>query len=603
MNGTGTPRILPRLLIGATVFAGLIGLWAPGRAFAQAASRRYMVQFRERGPHVPIVRDAGGDPVLELSDLGVVAAWLTEADVARLARNPSVLAVEADPPRYPMSQSVSYGVAMVQADQVSDALAANRKICIIDSGYYAGHEDLPDSGVTASADSGTGDPLTDFCGHGSHVAGIVAGINNAVGVAGVLPGQNVNLHIVKVFGDDCGWAYSSDLMRALQECRVNGANVVTMSLGGDEKSVLEESAFNGAWNSGLISVAAAGNDGGTAYTYPGAYPSVISVAAIDSSKTVASFSQRNDQIDLAAPGVGILSTVPFKEQSTVAVGGTTAEGTWIENAARTSTSGVSGSLVSGGLCSAVDASWAGKVVLCDRGDITFELKVQNVETAGGVAAVIANNVAGNFNGTLGAGNSSTIPAIGISQADGQALTARLGSSASVVSFSERPASGYDSWSGTSMSTPYVAAVAALVWSRNITWTNSQVRAALEASAEDLGDPGRDDSYGWGLVQAKAAVDLLDAGGVGSTDTTAPVISEVSSARSGKDVAITWRTDEPSNSVVQLTGGLTLTVTNGSLVTSHRVTFHGPKKTLYTYTVSSTDAAGNTSIFGPYTYQN
>ena len=590
--------------LGAAAILGA-GLLVPAALGAQEGEGpgRYMVQFRGRGPHAAVVRDAGGAPVRELSDLGVVAAWLTEADVDRLARNPNVLAVEADPPRYPMSQSVSYGVAMVQADQVSDALAANRKICVIDSGYYAGHEDLPDSGVTASVNSATGDPLTDFCGHGSHVAGIIAGINNAVGVAGVLPNQNVNLHIVKVFGDDCGWAYSSDLLHALQECRLNGANVVTMSLGGDEKSVLEESAFNAAWNSGLISVAAAGNEGDTAYTYPGSYASVISVAAVDSSKAIASFSQKNDQIDLAAPGVGILSTVPFKETSTVAASGATAEGTWIENAARTGASGVSGPLVSGGLCATADPSWEGKVVLCDRGTITFELKVQNAETAGAVAAVIANNVAGNFNGTLGAGNSSSIPAIGISQADGQALAARLGSSASVVSFSEKPANGYDSWSGTSMSTPYVAAVAALVWSRNTTWTNSQVRAALEASAEDLGDPGRDDSYGWGLVRARAAVDLLDAGGVGSTDTSAPVVSDVSSSRSGKNVAISWRTDEPSNSVVQLTGGLPLTLTDGDLVTSHRVTFHGPKRTSYTYTVSSTDASGNTSTFGPYTYQN
>jgi subtilisin family serine protease len=596
-------RSYRRLTAAAILGAGLLVPAALGAQEGEGSFRRYMVQFRGRGPHAVVVRDAGGDPVREVSDLGVVAAWLTDADVDRLARNPNVLAVEADPPRYPMAQSVSYGVAMVQADQVSDALAANRKICIIDSGYYAGHEDLPDSGVTASVDSATGDPLTDFCGHGSHVAGIIAGINNAVGVAGVLPGQNVNLHIVKVFGDDCGWAYSSDLLHALQECRVNGANVVSMSLGGDEKSVLEESAFNGAWNSGLIVVAAAGNDGGTAYTYPGSYASVISVAAVDSSKSIASFSQRNDQIDLAAPGVGILSTVPFKETSTVAAGGTAAEGTWIENAARTSASGVSGPLVTGGLCDSADTSWQGKVVLCDRGTITFELKVENVETAGGVAAVIANNVAGNFNGTLGAGNSSTIPAIGVSQTDGQALAARLGSSASVVSFSEKPANGYDSWSGTSMSTPYVAAVAALVWSRNTTWTNSQVRAALEASAEDLGDPGRDDSYGWGLVRAKAAVDLLDAGGVGSTDTAAPVVSDVSAARSGKSIAITWTTDEPSNSVVQLTGGLSMTLTDGNLVTSHRLTFHGLKRRVYTFAVSSTDAAGNTSTSGPYTYQN
>ncbi|HEV8232260.1 MAG TPA: S8 family serine peptidase [Thermoanaerobaculia bacterium] len=598
-------RHVSRRLIGAVALAGAFALVIPAAVSAQEedGSRRYMVQFRARGPHAAVVRDAGGAPVEEVPDLGIVAAWLTEPQVQRLARNPGVLTVEVDPPRYPMAQSSPYGVAMIQADQVSDAAAANRKICIIDSGYYMGHEDLPHSGVTASFNAATGDPFRDFCGHGTHVAGTIAAVNNAIGVTGVLPNQQVNLHIVKVFGDDCAWAYSSDLIHALQECRANGANVVSMSLGGDEKSVLEESAFNSAWNAGLISVGAAGNDGDTAYAYPGSYDSVVSVAAVNSSKAVASFSQKNDQVDLAAPGVGVLSTVPFKETSTVAIGATAVEGTWIENAARTAAEGVAGALASGGLCDSVDVSWSGKVVLCQRGTITFQVKVQNVQSAGGIAAVIANNAPGNFNGTLGAGNSSTIPAISISQADGQALGGRLGSSASVVSFSEKPANGYDSWSGTSMATPHVAAVAALVWSQNPNWTNGQVLHALEASAEDLGDPGRDDSYGWGLVQAKAAVEYLNAGGVGNTDTTAPFVSDVTSRRIGKNVEIAWTTNEPSSSVVQLTGGLSVTLTGAGLVTNHRLTFHGPKKTLYTYSVSSTDAAGNTATSGPYTYQN
>ena len=241
------------------VLAAAFALVVPAAIGAQetSGSRRYMVQFRAHGPHAAIVRDAGGSPVEDMPDLGIVAAWLTDAQLQRLARNPGVLMVEVDPPRYPMAQSSPYGVALIQADQVSDAMAANRKICIIDSGYYIGHEDLPHAGVTASPNAATGDPFTDFCGHGTHIAGTIAAVNNAIGVTGVLPNQKINLHIVKVFGDDCAWAYSSDLIHALQECRSNGANVVSMSLGGDERSILEESAFNGAWNAGLISVAAA----------------------------------------------------------------------------------------------------------------------------------------------------------------------------------------------------------------------------------------------------------------------------------------------------------------------------------------------------------
>ena len=59
-----------------------------------------------------------------------------------------------------------------------------------------------------------------------------------------------------------------------------------------------------------------------------------------------------------------------------------------------------------------------------------------------------------------------------------------------------------------MATPHVAGVAALIWSANPSWTNYQIREALDATAQDLGAPGYDTSFGWGLVQAKAALDEL-----------------------------------------------------------------------------------------------
>ena len=586
-------RMLRRLVVIAAS-AVAAGFFPPTAKAAEAGAARYLVEFRARGLHAPIVRKAGGDPVHDFPEMGVVAAWLTDAEIQELALDPDVITIERDVPRYPMAQSVSYGVAMVQGNQVSDANAANRRICIIDSGYWSGHEDLPD-GVTASFNSATGDPLNDSCGHGSHVAGIIAAIDNAVGVAGVLPNQSVNLHIVKVFGDDCSWAYSSDLIHAVQECRNNGANVITMSLGGDDQSSLEEAAFNSAWNSGILTVAAAGNDGDTAYSYPGSYPSVISVAAVDSSKTVASFSQKNDQVDLSAPGVGILSTVPFLEKNSVAIGGSSYPGTWIENAARTGSEGIAGVLASGGLCDTADPSWNGKVVLCQRGTITFNEKVGFVQSAGGVAAVVANNVGGPFAGTLGSGNFSTIPAVGLSQADGQTLAGRLGLSASVTSAVEKPANGYEAWNGTSMATPHVAAVAALVWSQNPAWTNAQVRAALEATAEDLGPPGRDDSYGWGLVRAKAAVDFLEAA---VPDTIAPIISNVVSRKVARGFEVTWTTNENSNSVTRFTRGRSESFSDSQLVTSHRMTIR-TKGYTYQFVVSSTDAAGNTATSGPF----
>ncbi len=295
---------------------------------------------------------------------------------------------------------------------------------------------------------------------------------------------------------------------------------MNMSLGGTQKSRFEDRAFEDAFNAGVLSVAAAGNDGNTRHSYPASYDSVISVAAIDSNQQVASFSQQTSQVELAAPGVGVLSTVPYIGDHSVTVNGTTFTGGAIEFAAQSS--GVSGNLVNGGLCDSV-GNWSGAVVLCERGGVAFNDKVQNAQSGGAAAAIIYNNVAGGFSGTLGAGNTSNIPAISLSQADGQALVANhLGASGTVVNL-VTAGSGYDLYDGTSMATPHVAGVAALIWSHYPNRTNQDVRNALTQTAQDLGPAGRDNAYGFGLVRAAAAEAVL-AGGSGCNATEPTEVS-------------------------------------------------------------------------------
>ena len=473
----------------------------------------------------------------DFPELEAYVVTLPEAALNGIIHNPFVTDVEVDPVRYAIDpvqvavapgpddtvdvngQVVPWGIDAVQAREVWDADydavvdegapdGSGITVCIIDTGYYAGHEDLMDNATGLSQVDD--DYLRDGAGHGSHVAGTISALNNSIGVVGVTPGT-VNLTIVKIFNDDGVWTTASNLVNAIYTCRDNGADVISMSLGGSSSSRKEQRAFDTLYAGGILSIAAAGNEQEEtpgAYEYPGSYDSVVSVAAVDSALNVADFSQQNDQVEIAGPGVGVLSTIPYVDTNIVNVAGVDYSANHIEFSALGT---VSGALVDGGLCTATGA-WAGQIVLCQRGDISFYDKVMNVQNSGGAAAIVYNNEPGNFLGTLGDGASSSIIGVSLSQEDGQYLVANeLGTVASITSTHDWPTSGYEAWDGTSMATPHVSAVAALVWSANPAWTNVEIREALNATAIDLGAAGRDSIYGYGLVQAAAALEYLSGG--------------------------------------------------------------------------------------------
>ena len=464
---------------------------------------------------------ARGAVRVELPALNAVAVELPPAAIAALRRNPHFAYVEEDVKRWPLAlsspsnnpyqpgQRVPYGIAMVQADQLPDTQAGNRKLCIIDSGIDRAHEDL--AGVPADGvhDIGTGWWNTDENSHGTHVAGTIAALNNTgTGVVGVAPNGRLKLHIVKVFSAD-GWAYSSTLARAAQQCADAGAHVISMSLGGSLPSQTEIRTFHALAARGVLSVAAAGNDGNHTVSYPAGYPSVMMVGAVDAQRQWAPFSQFNHRMELAAPGVSVLSTVPMRSISEAAL--TVARETYAPGAmAGSPQRSASAPLADFGLGERINPAVAGKVCLIARGTIDFATKVSNCQNSGGVAAVVHNNVAGSFNGTLGAAV-TVIPSVTASDAEGTRLKTQLGQSAVVTVAPVH----YALFDGTSMATPHVSAVAALVWSYYPACTASQMRASLHKSALDLGPAGWDEQYGHGLVQAKAAYDRIAAKGCGN----------------------------------------------------------------------------------------
>lgn len=158
----------------------------------------------------------------------------------------------------------------------------------------------------------------DEVGHGTHVAGTIACLsNNATGVAGVT--WNCRLMPVRVLArivsltnpaDVRGIGSAADIAAGIRWAVDNGARVLNLSLGGPTDTRVERDAIAYAVAHGVVVCAAMGNAGaGAGPSFPAAYPDVVAVGAIDSADARAAFSQVGPHIDIAAPGVGILSTV------------------------------------------------------------------------------------------------------------------------------------------------------------------------------------------------------------------------------------------------------------------------------------------------------
>ncbi|MFM2601096.1 S8 family serine peptidase [Vibrio fortis] len=471
--------------------------------------------------------------VEKLGNSAIYSVEMEDSELGKLRNRSDVEYVEIDPPRYLLSETTPWGYEAVNAQLLDDSNAGNRTVCIIDSGYDLAHNDLSGNLVSGTNDSGTGSwsvPGNNNA-HGTHVAGTIAAIANTEGIKGVMPNQNVNLHIVKVF-NEAGWGYSSSLVKAVQTCADNGANVVNMSLGGSQSSVTERNALKAVYDNGVLLIAAAGNDGNTAHSYPASYDSVMSVAAVDDKSDHAAFSQATNQVEIAGPGVAILSTVTLGEGklSDIRLNGVSQFERGIVPHNRLVQSGgsygpdpVAGSItaelasceVSGSRFNCGDMS--GKICLTERvgnqssGSYPEIDAVQACYNAGASAAIVYSNseLPGLQNPFLvDQNNAARMVSVTVDRAFGQELVGYVGQE---ITVSTTKGEDYEYYNGTSMATPHVTGVAGLVWSYHPTCTAAQVRNALIKTATDIDVVGRDNRTGHGLVNADAAKQYLDAG--------------------------------------------------------------------------------------------
>ncbi len=301
--------------------------------------------------------------------------------------------------------------------------------------------------------------------HGTHVAGIIAAVgNNSLGVIGV----NYHARIMALRASSDGENLSdAAIIEAIQYAilkKNSGVNIVVIneSFGGSGYNSAEYAAMQAAGNVGIIFCVAAGNntnDNDTTPMYPASYglSNEIVVAATDQNDTLASFSNYGaSSVDIGAPGGNVLSTLPvavvtnsgLEVFSTVEQGGTQYSANDIKY------SGISTGLTAKvyycglGNPSEFPAAVSNNIALIQRGTLTFASKVANAMSAGARAAIIYNNVSGNFLGTLGGPAPNWIPAVSVSLADGQAI--QTNATATIIH------GLYQYLDGTSMATPQVS---------------------------------------------------------------------------------------------------------------------------------------------------
>jgi subtilisin family serine protease len=293
-------------------------------------------------------KELQGRPMRPLSQPGVILLQVPVGEeyrwAAELNRHPDVVYAEPnyrvhalevpDDEEWPQQ----WALRNISAPQAWDITHCDGTlVAVLDSGAYLAHPDLdevwwnnageqPGNGVD---DDGNGkvddvhgwhffqDCANDECepgedaaieddnGHGTHVAGIVAAeTGNGIGVAGASWGARVM--VVKVLDAD-GDGYYSDVAASIRYAADNGARVINLSFGGDEPSQLLQDAVDYAHQQGALLVAAAGNDG-REVDYPAACSRVVAVAATDRGDSRLSICSHGPEVDIAAPGEGIIST-------------------------------------------------------------------------------------------------------------------------------------------------------------------------------------------------------------------------------------------------------------------------------------------------------
>lgn len=413
-------------------------------------------------------------------------------------------------------QATPWGIRAVRAPEawkISQG-GSGARVLVLDTGIDKDHPSLVKNFEAGQdfVNDNTPRPYAffDLGGHGTHVAGTIAASIDNSGFTGVAPQAHI------LMGRVCHKGCSNVAIAAGVNWGVaQKVDVISMSLGGAFSTPSERRAIQNALKSGITIVAASGNSGENKISYPAALPGVIAVGATDVNNQKASFSQFGPELAVVAPGVDVISSVPqgtgmdpevrvsVGQQSFQLVKSTTFQGSFAP------VRPLINELVPAGFGKPEDFQMndvRGKFALVKRGDIKFAEKAANAIQAGAAGLVVYNNAPGLIRGALTDDDSILkIPVFMVEQSVGEALLKVISQGQVARASLVVVQTSYSSFDGTSMATPHVAGVVALMKAANKMLTPIQVKQILMGTASPL-QPNGNNEFGAGLVNALKAVE-------------------------------------------------------------------------------------------------
>ncbi|MBQ4879043.1 S8 family serine peptidase [Pseudoalteromonas luteoviolacea] len=445
-------------------------------------------------------------------------------------------------PRYEnlkYTEVTPYGVTLTKSDLVPEPENSGIEVCIIDSGIAGEHNEFSKTTLDGTHSSYAGFWYNDGVGHGTAVAGVISANKNEQGIVGVVQNGAVDLFIQKLSLSSDGANREirrSDLIQSIEICASRGVNIINLSMADHLYSNALRGVIDRVTSKGILIIAAAGNNGSTrkpgidSPRYPAAYRSVMSVGAVDQNKLQMGFSPVNPSLEITAPGGQILSAIDSNYKKINDFYYQKNDGVFKQaNSSRITKVNIGKSPMPYEVrltpecfqslsSETLSTNFVSGLSMPVEDVANLDAATKACIESGGNALITYFSIP-EFPFTedisFGYPYRTEFPTISVAGKLAKEMD-REGKSYILTNQYE-----YKYHTGTSFSAPYVTGIAAKIWSHFPQCNSEQIRSVLTFTAEDLGEHGRDDEFGYGLINAKSAYDYIRDNGCDIPESVCP----------------------------------------------------------------------------------